>query len=167
MTSEQYMAWTAGIRNSPAKVQVLIEVNRWLTYLGYLLYPALVVYSIVSAPEILARIIVVPGVMFVLVSAFRSAFNAPRPYEKLDIEPLIHKDTKGKSFPSRHIFSMAMISMCYLYVNVPMGCVLWVCTLVMAVIRVFGGVHFPKDVIAGALIAAVSALIGLWVIPWA
>lgn len=38
--------------------------------------------------------------------------------------------------------------------------------IIIAGIRVLGGIHFPKDVIAGALIAVVLAVIGLWVIPW-
>jgi membrane-associated phospholipid phosphatase len=36
----------------------------------------------------------------------------------------------------------------------------------MAAIRVVGGVHWPRDVIAGAACALVLAAIGYAVIPW-
>ena len=166
MTSEQYKAWTEPIRADPARVNTLVNINRVLTYLGYLLYPLLVIYIACVQPHLLARFIAVPGILFVAVSAFRYFFNAPRPYEALEIDPLIHKSTKGRSFPSRHIFSMSMIAMCYMYVCLPAGCILGICTIAMAVIRVLGGVHFPRDVLAGALIAVVGAAIGLWMLPW-
>lgn len=163
---ERYEAWTARIRANESSVRLLRALNKALTYLGYIAYPLLLGYSALCVPQFLLRLILVPGLMFVAVTLFRAVYDSPRPYEVAKIDPLIHKDTQGKSFPSRHIFSMTMISMCYLYVYVPLGCILLVCTVIMAVIRVLGGVHFTKDVVAGALIAVIAAVIGLWFIPW-
>ena len=64
--------------------------------------------------------------------------------------PVIEKDTKGKSFPSRHVFSAFIIAFtagCY---NPAAGGALAVCGTLLAVTRVLGGVHFIRDVAAGA-----------------
>ena len=55
------------------------------------------------------RALLVPGISFGAVSLFRWAFRAPRPYEVFETTPVIKKNTKGKSFPSRHVFSIFVI----------------------------------------------------------
>ena len=57
----------------------------------------------------------IPGISFVAVSIFRKCYNAKRPYEIYDFKPLIPKDTIGKSFPSRHVFSIFVIGTTLLY----------------------------------------------------
>ena len=104
--------------------------------------------------------------MFAAVTAFRYAFNAPRPYEALSIDPLIKKDTRGKSFPSRHTFSMFMIAASWFAWQPAVGAALFAAGALMAVVRIVGGVHFPCDVVAGALVAIVSAVVGYGVIPF-
>lgn len=68
----------------------------------YAAYPLLVVYFGVWRRENLLRGILVPAMGFLLVTALRAWINAPRPYEAMGIPSITPKDTKGKSFPSRH-----------------------------------------------------------------
>lgn len=84
----------------------------------------------------------------------------------LAIDPLIEKDTMGHSFPSRHTFSLMMIACSWCVWNVWVGVVLVVCSCAFGAIRVIGGVHFPRDVIAGALFALLCAFVGYVLIPW-
>ena len=91
----------------------------------------------------------VPAVGFVLVSLMRRAINEPRPYEACGIEKLIDKDTQGKSFPSRHSFSIAVIGMCWLRYVPAAGTLILLASLVMAWARVLAGVHYPRDVVCG------------------
>lgn len=99
----------------------------------------------------LGVLILVPGVSFGAVSIFRKIYNAQRPYEVYGFQPLIQKDTKGKSFPSRHVFSIFVIAVAIapFYPNACVG--LGFAGVILGVLRVITGVHFPKDVIAGAL----------------
>ena len=60
--------------------------------------------------------------------------------------------------PSRHIFSSAVISMGVLAVNVPLGGICWMITILNAVVRVVSGVHYPSDVTAGILIGFLAGL---------
>jgi undecaprenyl-diphosphatase len=65
------------------------------------------------------------------------------------------------SFPSGHVQAMASVSM-YLYCLYPRQWYWWsACLLLVSLSRVYVGVHFPLDVLAGALLGALSAL-GVW-----
>lgn len=163
MTAEQYERWSAWWRAHEGALKALLAVNRGLRYLGCLMYPLLLVLVTIFDLPSLPKLVVVPLLGFLVVSGFRAAFDAPRPYELLDIDPLIKKTTVGQSMPSRHLFSMAMIAMCWLYWCAPVGVVLLLLCVVMGYIRVVGGVHFPRDVIAGALGGVILGL-SFWII---
>ncbi len=163
MTAEQYERWSAWWRAHEGALKALLAVNRGLRYLGYLMYPLLLVLVAIFDLPSLPKLVVVPLLGFLVVSGFRAAFDAPRPYELLDMDPLIKKATVGQSMPSRHLFSMAMIAMCWLYWCAPVGVVLLLLCAVMGYIRVVGGVHFPRDVIAGALGGVILGL-SFWII---
>ena len=142
-------------------------VNEALTALGYVAYPVLLIaLALTGRYDLLVRAVSVPGVAFAAVTLFRKAVNAPRPYETLDIDPLIEKDTAGRSFPSRHAFSLFMIAATWLVAQPAVGAALVACAIVLAAVRVIGGVHYPRDVIAGALAAAAAGLIGYVLVPW-
>lgn len=164
MNAAQYEAWTRPFRGNAAAIRGLRITNEALKYLCYVLYPLLLVLVACTMPDMLVREIFVPFVLFACVSAFRYVYNKLRPYEALQIAPLISKDTKGKSFPSRHIFSVFMIAMCWLAYCMPVGIILLACGVIMAVIRIIGGVHYPIDVIAGSCIAIIGGFIGLWML---
>lgn len=68
---------------------------------------------------------------------------------KYNIKPLFVKDTKGESMPSRHVFSITIIAMCWLYVSVPVGIIMLMLVEIMAASRVLAGVHFVRDAVAG------------------
>jgi len=92
-----------------------------------------------------------PAIGFCLLSIIRKRINQPRPYEKWAIQPLLDKDTSGKSMPSRHVFSAALISMCLLYFFWLPGLLCLLLSAGLAAVRVIGGVHYLKDVLVGYL----------------
>jgi len=164
MTAQQYARWSEPLRAHPAAAAVLIGANKALMLLYYALYPLLLAILLLRGEPLFLRCLLTAGISFCALSLFRKAYNAPRPYEALGITPLIRKDTRGKSFPSRHVFSVAVISMCWLAYFPPLGIALLLLVIPMALIRVMGGVHYPKDVIAGAAVGILSGLIGLYLL---
>lgn len=160
MTAEDYERLTAWWRARPRAIAVLAAVNRVLTAVGWVAYPLLLLASALADMGALFRYIVVPLLGFIACTLIRRAVDEPRPYEALPIEPLIVKDTRGKSFPSRHVFSMVMIALSWLTWCWPAGLALLVACVVMAWARVLGGVHYLHDVVAGAALAGCFALVG-------
>lgn len=164
MTAETYAALSAPFRRSPAALWALRWGNKLLTLSCYLLYPALLLWAALGRDPRFLRLVLVPGVSFVLVSLFRRACDSPRPYEVLDIDPLIARDKKGESFPSRHVFSVFVIAAAWGYVCPPVGAALLAVGVLLALARVVGGVHFPRDVLAGAGIGLLAGGVGFWVL---
>ena len=119
--------------------------------------------------ELLAFILL-PAIGFALLSAIRKRLNQARPYEKWAIQPLLDKDTSGKSMPSRHVFSATLISMCLLHFFFWLpGLICLLLSAVLAIVRVIGGVHYPKDVLVGYLCGVCwelySFIINVWLEP--
>lgn len=120
----------------------------------------------IDGPAALLYAIAVPAISFVLVSLLRRCINAPRPYEVFNAQPVIAKDTLGKSFPSRHTFSIFIIGMTF-YACCPLtwsGPAILALGCVLGAIRVLAGVHFPRDVIAGALAGILCGIVGFWIL---
>ena len=125
-------------------------------------FAAVLIGAAISDPFYAVKLMAVCGIPFILVSLFRKILNAPRPYELFDdIYELPPKKKDGCSFPSRHVFSAFSIgaAICFIYPIV--GAVILVFGVAMSLSRVLLGKHFPRDVIAGALIGAVTSVIGM------
>lgn len=150
MKKEFYDKLAEPFRVDPKKRKILLGANRLLTGLGYLAYPALLLLLLGKRDRRFFRILLIPLFSFAGITVFRDKVNAPRPYEVWEEPPLIEKDTKGHSFPSRHVFSSFIIAMAWLCIFPPVGIVLLVTAVFLAAVRVIAGVHFLRDVIAGA-----------------
>lgn len=153
---QRYEQWAAPLRGRPGVVRALNIVNRGIVIVFYVAYALLLGWACVSDPWRLVPLVGVTAVGFVAVSFFRRRFNAPRPYECCATAPLIARDGAGKSFPSRHTFSAFVIAASWFAASVPVAVVLLVAAGVLAVCRVLGGVHFPRDVVAGAFIGSAT-----------
>ena len=162
MTKENYIKMTQPFRDNPGMAKGIHIVNKLCTGLMYVSYPVLILYLFLSKDEMLYHAILVPGISFVLLSIGRYLINRPRPYEAFGIPSVINKDTKGKSFPSRHVFSATIIAMTYVFVS-PwkwLGIVFLILSVMLAVVRVVSGVHYISDVLAGIIVAVLVAWLG-------
>ena len=176
MNKETYKKMTGFLHSHPTQAKIVITTNKIITYAIYLAYPCLLLWLIFHngaatllegrIDPLLAKAILVPAVSFIAVSLFRALINAPRPYEAFALPPVIAKDTKGKSFPSRHAFSIFVIGVTFL-AACPLPLVGWLILALgvcLAVVRVLAGVHFPRDVAAGALLGIACGCLGFWIV---
>lgn len=164
MTKEQYVKITEPMRNNPEKMKRVVAMNQILTGVVFMVYPLYMAVLYGENDPKLLRVILVPAISFVFVTILRRIINAPRPYEKFDIPPVIEKDTKGKSFPSRHVFSVFIIAVAIFYSHTGPGILIGLIGVAMAVIRVLGGVHEVKDVVAGAVIGLLCGIVGFYIL---
>ena len=140
-------------------------MNKMSSGLIYLIYPLYLVILGLKGDIRFWKVLLIPGISFVLLSVVRKYINASRPYEVFDIVPIINKDTKGSSFPSRHVFSAFVIAMTLHYISMEIGVFLMFLGTILAIVRVLAGVHFPRDVIVGAIIGILCGIIGWNLIP--
>lgn len=122
-----------------------IVVGMYVSYILLLLWVALFAGGINE----LLPLVFIPGAGFVLLSLIRNHLNYPRPYEEWPIKPLITRKGGGDSLPSRHVFSATVIAMSVMSVSRVFGLILLTLAVILAIVRVIGGIHYPRDVIAG------------------
>ena len=152
---KNYQEWYDKRKSSllryPQGLQLMRVFNRMMTVLMPLAYLTLLGTSFMSRGlgNDLYTYILVPASGFVLLTLVRKWINQPRPYEAWGIIPLLDKDSAGNSMPSRHVFSATIISLSCLHANLPVGLILLVLSALLGMVRVLGGVHYPKDVLVG------------------
>lgn len=164
MDAETYRRMTRFWREWKYGAAALRAADCLITAFTVAAYGGLLVYLCFNNRRLLYECILVPGSAFAAVSVFRRLWNAKRPYEELEIRPLLKKDSPGKSFPSRHVFSIFMVGMAYLKVVPAAGVLLWALGVLLGAVRVLGGVHYFRDVAAGAAVALLGGWLGFFVI---
>ncbi len=93
----------------------------------------------------------------------------PRPFVALEIQPLISQSLSEyhASFPSGHaLFFFALATTVVLH-DKKMGLLLYLGALLMGIARIFVGVHWPSDILAGAVLGIGGAiLINFFAMKW-
>lgn len=148
---EWYGHMAANIKNKPIFLRLLRTFNRLMTVVMPIVYLTLLAttYFQEGLGKQVCIYVFVPASGFVILSLFRKKINAPRPYEEWDIKPLLDRDSPGQSMPSRHVFSATIISMACLHASLTMGMICLTLSALLGLVRVLGGVHYPKDVVVG------------------
>ena len=168
MTKEQYIKITEPLRKNPVRAKQVKNLNHILTGFVFCMYPLYLLKLLTERNTWFIRALLVPAVSFVCLSVIRRIINAPRPYEKFDIPPVLEKDTTGKSFPSRHVYSAFIIAFTFMNVSAVnhiflyVGIVLALIAMLVAVIRVISGVHFISDVFAAFAFATFIQIISYY-----
>lgn len=133
----------------------ILFVASWLPYIIvgifalYLLYQVrltwkdrILAFATALAAALIARI----GIG----SPIRYFFPRPRPFITYHVHQLIPEN--APSFPSGHaLFFFAFSTVVYFY-NKKLGVVLWLLSVLVCAARVAAGVHYPSDILAGAVI---------------
>ena len=152
---KNYQEWydhiASKIENKPIFLRLLRTFNRFMTVVMPMIYLTLLATTYLQeglGKQVLIYVFI-PASGFVILSLLRKKINAPRPYEEWDIKPLLDRDSPGQSMPSRHVFSAIIISMACLHASLTMGMICLTLSAFLGLVRVLGGVHFPKDVVVG------------------
>ena len=152
---KSYQEWydhvASNIKNKPFLLSLLRTFNRFMTVVMPIVYLTLLttIYFREGFGKQVLMYVFVPATGFVILSFLRKKINALRPYEVWEIVPLLDRDSPGQSMPSRHVFSATIISMACLHASLSVGVILLVLSAFLGLVRVLGGVHYPKDVVVG------------------
>ena len=162
---KNYQEWydhiAANIENRPFLLSLLRTFNRFMVVVMPIVYLTLLttIYFREGFGKQVLMYVFIPASGFVILSFLRKKINAPRPYEVWEIIPLLDRDSPGQSMPSRHVFSATIISMACLHASLTMGMICLTLSALLGLVRVLGGVHFPKDVLVGYICALVWGVI--------
>ena len=162
---KNYQEWydhIAGkIENRPIFLRLLRAFNRFMTVVMPIVYLTLLttIYFREGFGKQVLIYVFIPASGFVILSLLRKKINAPRPYEVWEIIPLLDRDSPSQSMPSRHVFSATIISMACLHASLTMGMICLTLSAFLGLLRVLGGVHYPKDVVVGYICGLVWGVI--------
>jgi undecaprenyl-diphosphatase len=93
----------------------------------------------------------------VIVELIKQMVARPRPFEILDVHKLLIDEGSGKSFPSGH--TVIFFSIAFAFWGTRWFWPLVVLATLASLSRIFVGVHYPLDVLVGAIIGALVSLI--------
>jgi undecaprenyl-diphosphatase len=100
----------------------------------------------------------------IVTSVIRFFYHEARPFSTQSFAPLV--GTGGWAFPSGHAAFFFALAMAVWYANRKWGVWYIILAALMAFARIYVGVHWPFDVIAGAAIGIASALlVRMWLAP--
>ncbi|MFD8999856.1 phosphatase PAP2 family protein [Streptomyces sp. NPDC059582] len=141
-------------------------VSAWSTY-GLALFPVLMAIGWWRARRVgAAASVTALAVPFVVVVAFgvdtalKALVREDRPCHGLRVSTLEACPAPGDwSFPSNHAAIAAAAAVALLFVRRRLGAVAVVAACAMAASRVWIGVHYPHDVVAGVLVGSLVALL--------
>lgn len=109
--------------------------------------------------------ILVPLLTIILSKILRKIISSRRPFEKFNINSLVYH-RGGNSMPSNHSASAFAIAISIIYItnNLYLHITLIIFAIITALSRVLAGLHFPLDVLAGAILAFIVGFFCFFVI---
>lgn len=90
----------------------------------------------------------------VCVGILKYIFHTPRPFVDHSIIPLVYEYSYG--FPSGHTALFAGLAVALYFLNKKLGIILGVLALLVGISRVVIGVHYPIDIIGGAIVGGLA-----------
>lgn len=88
----------------------------------------------------------------------KNLFARPRPFIELSLKPFI-SEPSGYSLPSGHSVASFVAATCLFYINKKWGILAYILAFLMALSRVILIVHYPSDVIAGAIFGTLISIL--------
>ena len=165
MNKQTYKKIMTYLEERRGLTKALVGIERGIEAAVIIAFALFIIYTVYTSAGYALLSAATCLVALYVCTVLRMVLNRPRPYEVYDCLPAMHKDTKSKSFPSRHLTSIAVISVCLFKINPLLGIPFILLTFVMGFLRVFLGVHFIKDVTVGAAIGFAFGIVGMYLVP--
>lgn len=138
----------------------------WLDVIGkfvggdYFLYLFVLAVALLwFIPKIRTRVYLAAGSIVVgrliFTEIIKRILDRPRPYEVLSVHQLIVDNERGVSFPSGH--ATVYFALAFAFRGTKYFWPFFILAVIGSLGRVFVGVHFPLDVLAGAVIGALTS----------
>ena len=101
--------------------------------------------------------------LWLVVELVKALVHRRRPFIRLTQARIVGQRAGGRSFPSGHTsqaFFMATLLAGYFHAGVWAVCLLYAIALLVGITRMYVGAHYPRDVLAGAILGSAWGLLG-------
>lgn len=102
--------------------------------------------------------------LWLIVELMKVLIRRPRPFTKMTDTRVVGTRARGKSFPSGHTsqaFYIATLLFQYFNANILLAIVLYITALLVGITRMYMGMHYPRDVLAGAMLGTCWGVVGV------
>ena len=131
-------------------------------YLLYIAGVAFIVILFIKKTRLMAISIAVSVFLarIIIAEPIKRIFHIARPYISIDnVKKIINENGDYSSFPSGHTTIFFAIAMAIFYFNKKWGIAAFVVATLVGIARIYVGVHWPIDVVVGALIGVLSGIV--------
>lgn len=100
--------------------------------------------------------------LWTVVETTKVFISRARPYISLEDVRIVGEPAKGKSFPSGHtsqaFYTVTLLTQ-YFHMNFMLIVALYIVALLVGITRMYMGMHYPRDVLAGAILGTFWGII--------
>lgn len=130
----------------------------------FLLFAGLALFALQNKNDRSRAIIAVQalcaaGIGYAAIIPIRIFFFRLRPFVAYEVTQLIAHNPLEGSFPSGHATAMFAMAFTLMYANKNWGAAALAAAATGSMARVMAGVHYPLDILGGALLGALAAII--------
>ncbi|MCW3488798.1 phosphatase PAP2 family protein [Dethiobacter alkaliphilus] len=137
--------------------KITVLVTKLSSKVFYVIYLAFVLLLVWQRDMRIVPFLAGPAAALLLTGELRRVFCRPRPFVELGIESLVEHAADG-SFPSKHAMSAFVIGMSVWYLSTWAGIFVLALAGLTGLSRVMVGVHFPSDILLGAVIGVLASV---------
>lgn len=135
-------------------VCVIIKVIVYISaYIFFLLFGIMSAILLIYNDERFFRFFFVTVFVILFNMIIRKVINRKRPFDIFGIDSIVYHKSGG-SFPSNHSASAMIISFAFFYINHMAGIITFIMAFITGISRVFAGIHYLSDVIAGFFVGS-------------
>jgi membrane-associated phospholipid phosphatase len=107
--------------------------------------------------------------LWLVVELLKALVRRSRPFIRLTQTRIVGYQARGRSFPSGHTsqaFFMATLTAQHFHAGIWAVLLLYALALLVGITRMYAGAHYPRDVLAGAILGSAWGLLGGIVDPY-
>ncbi len=104
--------------------------------------------------------------LWIMVELVKALVRRSRPIKRVTQARIVGYRAIGRSFPSGHtsqVFFMATLMASHFHASVWVAFLLYAIALLVGITRMYVGAHYPRDVLAGAILGSAWGLLGVLV----